>query len=768
MRAFRILLLLLAVPASPLLAAIEVPASWLVISPVDTRGRRPFNPDAVFRQYLLAPGKLPRAGELVRGTRGERAWRWVKADAKGRVGGRFGWAFAIVKSDREQVALASLPGGAALFVNGEPFVGDVYGYGNDGVPVPLRKGDNAVFVRGVRGDFRLAFREVEPGVHLLPRDATLPDLQAGLPLDQPASVVVANTADQTMHNTPPLGVRRMEVDVRHDAVPEAGTLEIELEPSLGLKRTFRFDVRAPGAARRVTFRSGIDGSVQYYGVKPPSNEGAAKDALTGIVLTLHGAGVHARNQADCYANKKDLWIVAPTNRRPFGFDWQDWGRADAYEVLKDATGRFHTVESRVYLTGHSMGGHGTWHLGANDPDRWLAIAPCAAWESFDSYGGGPREGDLSDLWRGADLAGDTPVLIPNLAQLPIFILHGEADKTVPVEEAKRMEAALREAGGAPQFHFEPDKGHWYDGDASPGVDCVDWPGIFALFAEHPARDADPAEIVFLSADPSVDAQCDWITYLQPQAYGTLAAFQARRKGLDTVIATQNVRRFRCGKAGKLTLDGQSFQLDAPTEFVRGATGWQVATPAPEQKSPARSGPFKRAFDRRFVLVYGATDKLARMRARLDAQRWWYYGNGDCPVLSDEEFRLGSYAGRNVILYGNAETNGAWASVVPEQCPIELRQGAARLGRKAFDGGDLGCMFVYPRRGESEALVGVIGWTGAAGARATLTVPFFSAGVGIPDYVLFGSDVLAKGDGGVRDAGWFDHAWQLISEPAPPR
>ena len=54
------------------------------------------------------------------------------------------------------------------------------------------------------------------------------------------------------------------------------------------------------------------------------------------MLTLHGASVDAFNQARSYSPKPDLWIVAPTNRRPFGFDWQDWGRLDAYEVLDHA------------------------------------------------------------------------------------------------------------------------------------------------------------------------------------------------------------------------------------------------------------------------------------------------------------------------------------------------------------------------------------------------------------------------------------------------
>ena len=78
------------------------------------------------------------------------------------------------------------------------------------------------------------------------------------------------------------------------------------------------------------------------------------------------------DQARAYAPKPDFWIVCPTNRGRFGFDWQDWGRLDAYEVLDDALKATGVDPRRVYLTGHSMGGHGTWHLAANDPGRFLA------------------------------------------------------------------------------------------------------------------------------------------------------------------------------------------------------------------------------------------------------------------------------------------------------------------------------------------------------------------------------------------------------------
>ena len=106
-----------------------------------------------------------------------------------------------------------------------------------------------------------------------------------------------------------------------------------------------------------------------------------------LVLTLHGAGVAALGQVDAYASKAWAHLVAPTNRRRFGFDWEDWGRLDAVEVLEDAQSHLESDPRRVYLTGHSMGGHGVWHLGVTYPDRFAALAPSAGWVSFFSYTG---------------------------------------------------------------------------------------------------------------------------------------------------------------------------------------------------------------------------------------------------------------------------------------------------------------------------------------------------------------------------------------------
>ena len=140
-----------------------------------------------------------------------------------------------------------------------------------------------------------------------------------------------------------------------------------------------------------TFISDIDGSVQYYAVAPVKQNQKDGPSLA-LFLSLHGAGVEATGQAAAYASKTWGHLIAPTNRRPYGFDWEDWGRMDALEVLEHAQKLYKTDPQRTYLTGHSMGGHGTWHVGATFPDRFAAIGPSAGWVSFSTYAGGKLAG----------------------------------------------------------------------------------------------------------------------------------------------------------------------------------------------------------------------------------------------------------------------------------------------------------------------------------------------------------------------------------------
>ncbi len=755
-----------------------VGGDWLVVDAVDARGRAPWNPDALLTRYLLERAAPPPAAEdAVQGTKGgTQRWRVIHADDAGGVAGGDDVALAYRRyaSPRRRVVLATLDGASALVVNGTPYVGDVYGSQLGPFPVALAEGENHVYVRGVRGSFRLLLEEPRDEVAVPLADTTLPDAVAGEPLHGLGAVLVVNASERFVRvaatggavtggrplTLPPLGVAKLPFEFTLDAAPEAGTSTLPLDFGVSVDggeplRVHRdVAVRGPHEARRVTFRSAVDGAVQRYAVLPPSD--APRDGA-GLVLSLHGAGVDSLSQARAYSARPGVWIVAPTNCRPFGFDWQDWGRTDAYEALQHALAWTHADPARVCLTGHSMGGHGTWHLAANDPDRFAAIAPSAGWVQFDVYGGRPALA-MQEPWRGADRASETFALVENLAPLPTYVLHGVDDDNVPLEQAQRMLEALRATGASPLAHFQEGAGHWWDGDVAAGADCVDWPPIFDLFATSRApRDAD--ELRFLTVDPAVDADHLWFHVEQPWEYGRMVRVHARRDASDVVtFDTENARLVRIG-ADPATARWKARRPDGAWIDVPG--------PVADEKSPELSGPFKRAFGRRFVLVVGTAGSARESRellerARSDAATWRYRANGRAEVLTDTAWLRSADArdpSRNVILYGNADTNAAWDEVFEEECPVRAVRGGLVVGDQTWERDDLAAVFVQRRRG-GQALAAAFADTGPQGTRLQMALLVFVSGVGYPDYAVFAPSVLAGDDSGVLAAGWFDHRWRL--------
>lgn len=296
-----------------------------------------------------------------------------------------------------------------MYINGEPRAANVYSRNYFHVPVLLNKGTNHLLLRGGRGSFKVRLYDPPAPVFLHEGDLTVPDLLAGRAVNTWGAIVVINaTSKQTKGfalelkapgltnvETPvppigPLSIRKVRFRIRGTA-PDgdatiAATLELherkgELSHSVGLE----LKVIGPDRPRNVTFISEIDGSVQYFSLRPatPSSPDEPRPA---IVLSCHGAAVKAHRQSGSYSSKDWFHIVAPTNRRPYGYDWEDFGRMDAMEVLDIVKKSLRHDPSRIYVTGHSMGGHGAWHLGVTYPDKFAAVGPSAGWLSRSSYG----------------------------------------------------------------------------------------------------------------------------------------------------------------------------------------------------------------------------------------------------------------------------------------------------------------------------------------------------------------------------------------------
>jgi dienelactone hydrolase len=504
------------------------------------------------------------------------------------------------------------------------------------------------------------------------------------------------------------------------------------------------------------------------------------------VLSLHGADVYAPNQAKSYSGKSWAYIVCPTNRRPFGFDWEDWGRLDAMEVLSRAAAAFDVDPSRVYLTGHSMGGHGAWQLGAIFPDRFAVIGPSAGWISFATYASSRPatsaigHSAMEQMLRRAAASSDTLTMLHNFAPLGVYVLHGVNDDNVPIAQAREMVRRLGEFHHDFVAHEQPGAGHWWDLPDDPGVDCVDWAPMFDFFARHRLpEDTAVRQVGFTTISPEISSTCHWAT-IEAQQHAmqpSTISIRCDSIGRRFIGTTTNVARLSLdtsvlvrGERLSVQLDDRQIDFDGRQSriFVEKTNGqWRAsAKPASGVKDPRRSGPFKQAFKNHMQFVCGTAgsseeNAWALAKARYDAETWWYRGNGSVDVISDSAFDPSAQPDRNVILYGNRKTLSCWPSLLSES-PVQIEPGRVRIGARVIEGEDLACLFIRPRPGSDFAYVGVVGGSGLLGMRVTDRLPVFMSGIGYPDTFVTSSDMLRTGLAGIRATGFCDNDWRIDS------
>lgn len=762
---------------------------------VGGNARTPVRVDPVEHRFLMEPGYRPAEGAAL----GSGTWAKVAANAEGQFTGpvfRSGYAWFTVNADKPKIMLLEANGHGMVYVNGEPRGGDVYQFGYVSLPVALKAGENRFLFSVGRGALRAHLVEPPAPISFDLRDATTPDVVAGRTETAWAGVNLRNAQDQrhdalTVEATSKKGAvletkvgpidalttRKVGVRLRLDG-SESYTLRVRAGGRTIHTATLNLRVRKPDQAHKVTFLSDVDGSVQYYGVQPSSNPGANQ----ALFLSLHGASVEAIGQAEAYAPKSWGTLVAATNRRPFGFDWEDIGRLDALEVLAHAKNRFKPDPSRVYLTGHSMGGHGTWQIGVHFPDHFAAIAPSAGWISFWTYAGGanyPNPSPTEQMLLRAMSPSDTLKLKFNYAQQGIYIVHGDADDNVPVAQARTMRTELSPFHRDLNWHEQPGAGHWWENNDEPGAECVDWPGVFSMFARRriPAS-SEVRELDFSTSSPGVSASNHWVTIEQQETLWSLSRVQLNADPLLRRVrgTTQNVRRMtlrldalRRGETVTLDLDGKvvkdvAWPASNALHLERSASGWAVVGALDaSQKNPARYGSFKDVFKNRVVFVYGTRgeSELAawtRAKARFDAENLAYRGNGSVDVIPDIEFSPEKYKDRNVLLYGNPSVNAAFAKALSAGILAEM---AGYLAPERMPGyPDYGTLFIAPRVGSKVASVGVIGGVSLRGMRLTERVPIFTSGASIPDILVLTPRSLLEGTKGVPLTGFFGLDWSL--------
>ena len=199
------------------------------------------------------------------------------------------------------------------------------------------------------------------------------------------------------------------------------------------------------------------GKVLLYRVMGPAKmESGRKYPL---VVFMHGAGERGNDNAAQLKNAT-RFILAYMREKgadgyflaaqcPGGQQWVDtpWGNlahrmnekpSESMGLLMELVGKMRTLSSvdtsRVYVTGLSMGGYGTWDAVQRHPDWFAAALPCC--------GGG----DTTLAWK--------------IRDVPIWTFHGAKDQAVPVTRSRDMVSALWAVGGNIRYREYPDLMHW--------------------------------------------------------------------------------------------------------------------------------------------------------------------------------------------------------------------------------------------------------------------------------------------------------------------
>jgi pimeloyl-ACP methyl ester carboxylesterase len=452
--------------------------------------------------------------------------------------------------------------------------------------------------------------------------------------------------------------------------------------------------RAAAGVMVKAYRADLDQTLQPYALDLP--RGAPPPGGWPLLVSLHGAYSNHRlnlrrvfgfsnrpGESDEEATRNEvplpdvpMIVVSPFGRGEF-MGYQGLGERDVFQVIADVERAYRVDPDRVYLTGLSMGGEGTWHLGLRHPDLFAAIvAVCGVTDARQWIGGATAP--LFD----PTLLGLTTVqaVAENASNQQVVFFHGDADPSVNVGQSRAMAQRYRQLGwlGKNVRYVE-----------LPKVNHFAWEvayrdgAIFKLLAGI-KRDPFPRHVIYKTYSLRYN-QAYWLRIDGIEHGLALAEIEGDRTESQYTVRPGNVSAFSllldpkhapADRAITVAVAGGGAGAGAPIfqgpprpvlSFARaGAGGWKLvpAPPAPPPDAPdhGASGLFSRALarERPHLYVYGTAGRAeitaANQALARDLADWGPGVRARFAVKSDQEVTAADLAALDLVLVGGARTN----------------------------------------------------------------------------------------------------------------
>ena len=218
--------------------------------------------------------------------------------------------------------------------------------------------------------------------------------------------------------------------------------EMSSQPNPG---TLRTDAESANLRWWIQLRQKVGELIPYeYCTFEPEGYKADSTRRYPLLIVLHGrGGQHSSFKEHCDAAAKRYLTSKAKSEFPSiiiyprcvsqQYDGSSWSPQKLNILMKDVLAKYRVTKERVYLTGVSMGGNGTWRFATEYPQYFAAIAPICGW------------GDSSDVRQ--------------LKKMPIWVFHGEKDNTVPTNETYDMVNAFKRLNQPIKVTIIPDADH---------------------------------------------------------------------------------------------------------------------------------------------------------------------------------------------------------------------------------------------------------------------------------------------------------------------
>jgi predicted peptidase len=200
-----------------------------------------------------------------------------------------------------------------------------------------------------------------------------------------------------------------------------------------------------------------------------------------VIVALHGGGEYGSDGmrhtnvglAPAIRRNPERFpaiVIFPQAKADGAPGWQLEGGTAAIAALDRSIKEFRGDPTRVILTGYSAGGNGTWSIASRYPERFAAIVPvCSFVTRFTGVASKVEYPPLAPA--GADPHG---YVAQKVSKLPVWMFHGDADKTVLPDDSRKMFAALKAIGANVRYSELPGVNHNAWDPAYGNAELIDW------------------------------------------------------------------------------------------------------------------------------------------------------------------------------------------------------------------------------------------------------------------------------------------------------